>query len=155
MFEAKYRLDSGNWHKKFLFVLLATRDAISPLKVIVLPVRLCVWPLWWACWSSRRHFIRYLIKSYLSLIRTMRKKHLLPMICIPSSEQMKELLQYVSPLIFVIATRLIGFVSMQRAVMRLEVTQLASYELCFNPLFFLYYLENHSANCTRPSSPLY
>jgi len=128
-----------------LSVLLATRDAISPLKVVAIAAVVniigdylcCVWPLRMgvAGAAAATAFSTVFSCAYL-LFRTMTRKNLLPTIRIPTFQEAKELLTYVGPLMAIIITRLIGFVSMQRAAMKLGVTELATYQLCINALVF-------------------
>lgn len=134
-----------------LSILLATRDAVSPLKIIAIAAvlnvigdfLLCVWPLRWGCAgaAAATAFSTVFSCAFL-LFRTLRRKRLLPTVRIPTLRETKELLTYVGPLMAIIITRLIGFVSMQRAAMKLGVTELATYQLCINAtIFFLLFGE--------------
>jgi len=129
-----------------LSILLATRDAISPLKVIGISVvinilgdyLLCVWPLRMGCaGAAAATAFSTVVSCAFLLFRTLRRKKLLPnLLRIPTFQETKELLTYVGPLIMIVFTRLIGFISMQRAAMRLGVTELATYQLCSNAMVF-------------------
>lgn len=131
-----------------LSIMLATRDAISPLKIIGLAAivnvvgdaLLCVYPLRWGCSGAAAATAFATLFSSGFLIKDLSKKKLLPRIKLPSIAEFKELFEYVGPLFIITITRLLGFVSMQRQAMTLGVQSLAGYQICVNTmiLFLLF-----------------
>lgn len=127
-----------------LSVMLATRDAISPLKIIGLAAvvnvigdsLLCVYPFRWGCAGAAAATAFATLFSSFFMLKTLAKKHLLPKISVPKRHELKELFDYVGPLFAITITRLIGFTSMQRAAMRCGVESLAAYQICVNCLIF-------------------
>ncbi len=127
-----------------LSVMLATRDAISPLKIIGLAAvvnvigdsLLCVYPLRWGCAGAGAATAFATIFSSAFMVRNLASKNLLPKISLPSRRELKELFDYVGPLFAITITRLVGFTSMQRAAMRCGVQSLAAYQICVNCLIF-------------------
>ena len=131
-----------------LSIMLATRDAISPLKIIALAAivnvigdaLLCVYPLRWGCSGAAAATAFATLFSSGFLLKDLSKKKLLPTIKLPSLAEFKELFDYVGPLFIITITRLVGFVSMQRQAMTLGVQSLAGYQVCVNTmiLFLLF-----------------
>mmetsp|Transcript_8070 Transcript_8070/g.12164 ORF Transcript_8070/g.12164 Transcript_8070/m.12164 type:complete len:347 (-) Transcript_8070:17-1057(-) len=127
-----------------LSIMLATRDAISPLKIIGLAAivnvigdsLLCVYPLRWGCAGAGAATAFATLFSSFFMIQNLAKQKLLPKISMPKLRELKELFDYVGPLFAITITRLIGFTSMQRAAMRCGVQSLAAYQICVNCLIF-------------------
>ncbi len=127
-----------------LSVMLATRDAISPLKIISLAAvvnvigdtLLCVYPLRWGCAGAAAATAFATLFSSFFMLKGLAKKSLMPKLSIPQADQVKELFDYVGPLFVITITRLIGFISMQRAAMRCGLEHLAAYQICINCLIF-------------------
>lgn len=127
-----------------LSVMLATRDAISPLKIIALAAvvnvvgdtLLCVYPLRWGCAGAAAATAFATLFSSFFMLKSLATKKLLPTISIPKWHELKELFDYVGPLFVIVISRLIGFLSMQRAAMRCGVQSLAAYQICVNCLIF-------------------
>jgi Na+-driven multidrug efflux pump len=129
-----------------LSTLLATRDAISPLKIIALAAginvigdyALCVYPLQWGTSGAAAATAFATLFSSAFLLKDLAKKKMLPKVSIipASMAKLKELFDYVGPLFTITIARLIGFVSMQRAAMRCGVQPLAAYQICVNSLIF-------------------
>ncbi len=127
-----------------LSVMLATRDAISPLKIIGLAALvniigdalLCVYPLRWGCAGAAAATAFATLFSSFFMLRKLAEKNLLPTFSMPKLHDMKELFDYVGPLFAITITRLLGFISMQRAAMLCGVQHLAAYQICVNCLIF-------------------
>ncbi len=127
-----------------LSVMLATRDAISPLKIIGLAVivnvfgdaLLCVYPFRCGCVGAGAATAFATLFSSFFMLKGLAEKNLLPKISIPKRHELKELFDYVGPLFAITITRLLGFTSMQRAAMRCGVQSLAAYQICSNCLIF-------------------
>jgi Na+-driven multidrug efflux pump len=127
-----------------LSVLLATRDAISPLKIIGLAAvvnvigdwLLCVYPLQLGCAGASAATAFATLFSSFFMIKTLAKKKLLPKLAVPSRRELKELFDYVGPLFAITISRLLGFMSMQKAAIRCGVQNLASYQICINCMIF-------------------
>ncbi len=125
-----------------LSVMLATRDAITPLKIISLAAiinvfgdaLLCVYPLRWGCSGAAAATAFATVFSSAKMLKDLSKKKLLPKLVIPTLDDLKELLQYVGPLFIITISRLIGFISMQRRAMTFGTQALAAYQICTNAL---------------------
>ena len=128
-----------------LSVLLATRDAITPLKIISLAAVLnvfgdaffCVYPFKWGCAGAAAATSLATLFSSGKMLIDLKKRKLLPQFSLPKLADLKELLQYVGPLFIITISRLIGFISMQKRAMSFQNTQqLAAYQICTNTLIF-------------------
>mmetsp|Transcript_36524 Transcript_36524/g.53576 ORF Transcript_36524/g.53576 Transcript_36524/m.53576 type:complete len:548 (+) Transcript_36524:90-1733(+) len=127
-----------------LSTMLATRDAITPLKIIGLAgiinifgdAFLCAWPFSLGCTGAATATAAATLVSSGFMLRSLSKKKLLPVVRKPTKREMKALLEFTGPLFAITITRLTGFISMQRAAMKLGVQQLAGYQLCVNVLVF-------------------
>jgi Na+-driven multidrug efflux pump len=133
-----------------LSIMMATRDAMTPLKIIGLSALvnvigdylLCVWPLQWGCGGAAAATAVATLVSSGCMIQALKAKNLLPPIRIPTKQQLWELMEFTGPLMAITVTRLIGFVSMQRAAMRMGVQTTAAYQLSINlVVFFLLFGE--------------
>ena len=130
--------------KNMLSVLMATRDAATPLKIVVLAALcnvvgdalLCVWPLRWGCAGAAAATAGATLLSSAVMLRALKAKDLLPDIRIPTKSEMSSLLEFTGPLLAITLTRLAGFIMMQRSAMALGVAELAAYQLCINLLVF-------------------
>ena len=127
-----------------LSVLMATRDAWTPLKIIALAAglnvagdyALCVWPLKWGCSGAAAATAAATVASCGFMLRGLRRKGLLPAVRMPSKPELKGLLEFTGPLMAITLTRLGGFISMQRRAMSLGVQPLAAYQLAINLMIF-------------------
>jgi Na+-driven multidrug efflux pump len=133
-----------------LSVMMATRDAITPLKIIGLAAivnvigdfSLCVWPFRLGCAGAAVATSFATLFSSAFMVRALKKKGILPKIRLPTRKELSGLTEFTGPLMAITVTRLIGFVSMQRTAMRLGVKQTAAYQLSINlVLFFLLFGE--------------
>jgi Na+-driven multidrug efflux pump len=133
-----------------LSVMMATRDAMTPLKIIGLSALvnilgdylLCIWPLQWGCAGAAAATAVATLVSSGCMIQALKTKNLLPPIRIPTKQEVKGLMEFTGPLMTMTVTRLVGFVSMQRAAMRMGVQSTAAYQLSINlVLFFLLFGE--------------
>ena len=133
-----------------LSVMMATRDAITPLKIISISAivnvigdyLLCVYPLKLGCSGAAIATAIATLVSSSCMIQALRQKKILPRIKIPKKEQFFGLLEFTGPLLAITVTRLIGFINMQRTAMRLSVQHTAAYQLSINlVLFFLLFGE--------------
>jgi Na+-driven multidrug efflux pump len=133
-----------------LSILLATRDAITPLKIVALAAGvnvigdylLCVFPLQWGVSGAAAATTFATIFSSAFMVRGLKKKGILPKIRLPSRKEMVSLMEFTGPLLGITITRLFGFVSMQRTAMTLGLKHTAAYQLCVNlMIFFLLFAE--------------
>ncbi|GKY92589.1 hypothetical protein MPSEU_000229000 [Mayamaea pseudoterrestris] len=133
-----------------LTVLLATRDAITPLKIvtfasvlnIVGDYMLCVWPVKWGCAGAAAATSAATLISSGFLLQALRKKRLLPAIRFPSRKQLGSLMEFTGPLLAITLTRMGGLIAMQKSAMALGVQSLAAYQMCINlVIFFLLFGE--------------
>eukprot|EP00536_Pseudo-nitzschia_multiseries_P009061 jgi/Psemu1/241772/estExt_Genewise1.C_2450027 len=133
-----------------LSILLATRDAITPLKIVALAAGvnvigdylLCVFPLQWGVSGAAAATTFATIYSSIFMVRGLKKKGILPKIRLPSRKELLSLMEFTGPLLGITITRLAGFVNMQRTAMTLGVKQTAAYQVCLNlMIFFLLFAE--------------
>lgn len=130
-----------------LNILLATRDAITPLKIvmlgavvnIVVDAALCVWPLRMGCAGAAAATAFATLFSSGFMMRSLYKKGLLPRIRVPTKQQIGALMEFTGPLLAITLTRLIGAINMQKAASILGVKPLAAYQMSIN-LMFLFML---------------
>lgn len=127
-----------------LQVMLATRDAVTPLIIVaaaalfnvVGDALFCAWPFRWGCaGAAAATSLATLLSSGLMLM-ALNKKQLLPSVRIPKKKELWSLLEFTGPLLAITITRLIGFVAMQKRAMTLGVQPLAAYQLCINVVMF-------------------
>ena len=133
-----------------LSVMLATRDAITPLKIIGMAAGvnivgdylLCVWPLRWGVSGAAAATSFATLFSSFFMIKALRKKSILPAIRIPTRKELIGLTEFTGPLLAITLTRLTGFVNMQRTAMGFGVKETAAYQLIINlVIFFLLFAE--------------
>ncbi len=129
-----------------LSTLLATRDAITPLKIVILAAvvnvvadsLLCVYPFRWGCAGAAAATAFATLFSCGKMLMDLSKKKLLPQVRVPKLADLKELLEYVGPLFVLVISRLIGIVSMQRRAMTFGTDALAAYQICINTMTFFF-----------------
>ena len=127
-----------------LSTLMATRDAVTPLKIIGLAAglniigdyALCVWPFQLGCSGAAAATAAATLLSYGFMMRGLKRKGLLPPVRVPSKKELKSLLEFTGPLMAITLTRLFGFISMQRRAMSFGVQPLAAYQLAINMMVF-------------------
>jgi len=134
-----------------LQILLATRDALTPLKIVAAAAVLnvagdyafCVRPLRWGCAGAAAATSVATLLSSALMVRALRRKELLPTIRVPTRAEVGSLVEFMGPLMMITITRLLGFVYMQRAASRLgDVQSLAAFQICTNVVsFFLLFGE--------------
>ena len=130
-----------------LNIQLATRDAITPLKIVALAAAVniigdafcCVWPLRMGCGGAAAATAFATLVSSSFMMRSLKRKDLLLKLKIPNKKEILALLEFTGPLLAITLTRLLGSINMQRAASRLGVNQLAAYQMSTN-LMFLFML---------------
>ena len=130
-------------HSVCLSICLATRDAMTPLKIIGLGalVNLVADTLFcayrpWGCAGAAAATALATVVSAGCMVRALVRKQLLPRVAVPSKRDMRELLNFAGPLSAITVARLSGFIAMQKTAMRLGVQSLAGYQLGINLLMF-------------------
>lgn len=133
-----------------LSVMMATRDSMTPLKIVALSAvvnvvgdyLLCVWPVQAGVSGAAAATAFSTLVSTGFMVRGLKKKGILPKIRLPTRRELMSLTEFTGPLMAITVTRLVGFVSMQRAAMGLGVKQTAAYQVCVNlVIFFLLFGE--------------
>jgi putative MATE family efflux protein len=134
-----------------LQILLATRDALTPLKIVSTAAVLnvvgdyvfCCNPLRWGCAGAAAATSVATLLSSTLMVRALRTKQLLPTLRLPTRREVGSLVEFMGPLMMITITRLLGFVYMQRAASRLgDVKSLAAFQICTNIVsFFLLFGE--------------
>jgi Na+-driven multidrug efflux pump len=130
-----------------LNIQLATRDAITPLKIVLLAAvvntiadaLLCVWPLRMGCAGAAAATSFATLFSSGFMVKSLYQKGLLPKIRLPTKAEIMNLLEFTGPLLLITLTRLLGAVNMQTAAGALGVKELAAYQMSIN-LMFLFML---------------
>jgi Na+-driven multidrug efflux pump len=139
-----------------LSVMMATRDVITPLKIIALAAivnvvgdyLLCVWPLRWGCSGAAAATAFATLFSSGFMVRALKKNGTLPKIRMPTRKELSGLTEFTGPLMAITVTRLVGFINMQRTAMRLGVKHTAAYQMSINVvIFFLLFGEPLSQLC--------
>jgi len=133
-----------------LSVMLATRDAITPLKIVGMAAVVnvigdylaCVWPLRSGCSGAAAATSFATLFSCGFMIKALKKKGILPKIRMPTRKQLVGLTEFTGPLLAISITRMIGFASMQRTAMTLGVKHTAAYQMSINlVIFYLLFAE--------------
>mmetsp|Transcript_44021 Transcript_44021/g.106144 ORF Transcript_44021/g.106144 Transcript_44021/m.106144 type:complete len:521 (-) Transcript_44021:110-1672(-) len=133
-----------------LSVMLATRDAITPLKIVGMAAVVnvfadyfaCVWPLRLGCSGAAAATSFATLFSCGFMIKALKKKGILPKIRMPTKKELADLTEFTGPLLAITITRLIGFVSMQSKAMTLGVKHTAAYQMSINlVIFYLLFAE--------------
>lgn len=133
-----------------LSILLATRDAVTPLKIVAIAAFVnvigdylfCVWPLRWGVSGAAAATAFATLFSTALMVRGLKRKALLPTIRWPTRTELVSLTEFTGPLLGITFTRLFGFFSMQKTAMAMGVNYTAAYQLCINLLiFFLLFAE--------------
>jgi Na+-driven multidrug efflux pump len=130
-----------------LNILLATRDAITPLKIVLLAALVnffgdtfcCVWPFRMGCAGAAAATSFATLFSSACMLQTLHKKQLLPRLHLPTRKQCWELLQFTGPLLAITFVRLLGQINMQQAASKLGVGSLSAFQMGIN-LMFLFQL---------------
>ncbi|KAI2498401.1 hypothetical protein MHU86_16098 [Fragilaria crotonensis] len=133
-----------------LQVMLATRDAVTPLIIVATAAvfnivgdsLFCQWPFRWGCaGAAAATSIATLLSSGLMIV-ALKRKELLPPLRMPNKQELLGLSEFTGPLMAITITRLISFVAMQRRAMTLGLQSLAAYQLSINVVsFFLLFAE--------------
>lgn len=127
-----------------LSTLMATRDSITPLKIVVLAAvvnvisdgLLCAWPLRWGCAGAAAATSFSTLFSCVYMLKALHAKKILPKVRRPKKAELLGLLDYTGTLFAITITRLAGFIVMQKTAMKLGYQSLAGYQLCINLLIF-------------------
>ena len=145
-----------------LQVMLATRDAVTPLKIVTAAAMfnvmgdalLCVWPFQFGVPGAAAATAAATLVSSGFMLKALARKRLLPSLRLPNKKESRSLLEFMGPILGITVVRLLGFLAMQRRAMALGVTPLAAYQLCINVvMFFLLFGEPLSqlSQTTLPS----
>jgi Na+-driven multidrug efflux pump len=133
-----------------LSVIMATRDAVTPLKIVGIAAivnlvgdyLLCVWPLRLGCSGAAAATAFATLFSSGFMVKALKKKGILPRVRMPTRKQIAGLMEFTGPLLAITITRLIGFVLMQRKAMTLGVNHTAAYQMSINlVIFYLLFAE--------------
>lgn len=130
-----------------LNIQLATRDVMTPLKIVGLAAAFnvvgdafcCAWPLRMGCGGAAAATAFATLASSSFMVLSLKRKQLLPKLKIPNKQEIVDLLEFTGPLLAITVTRLLGSINMQRAASRLGLNHLAAYQMSIN-LMFLFML---------------
>jgi len=133
-----------------LALFMVSKDAVTPLKIISLAAAanvvgdwfLCSWPLRLGCAGAAAATSLATFISSAMMVYSLRKRHMMPRIKMPTKAEFYELLGFTGPLLAITITRMAGFVNMQKTALRLGTDSLAGYQLVANlNTFFLLFGE--------------
>ena len=127
-----------------LSLFMATKDSITPLKIIsgaallnvIGDYLLCVWPLKWGCGGAAAATSLATLISSAWMVKSLKDRGICPKFKIPSKQELGALLEFTGPLLMITFVRMAGFLNMQKRAMSLGVTSLAGYQLLTNLLIF-------------------
>jgi len=120
-----------------LSAILATRDAVTPLRMVAIAAALnfvgdwllCCWPLRTGVAGAAAATAIANITGFFLMIRALRTKGMTPRIRFPSREDISPVLEYAGPLSVIVTARVVSFTSMAIAAANLGTTALAAYQL--------------------------
>lgn len=133
-----------------LSVLLATRDAVTPLLIVAAGVAvniigdagLCLWPFRLGCGGAAAASAVSALVSCGLMVKVLAKRHLLPEVRIPGKEEWKSMNEYCTPLFAITMMRFMAFAAAQCRAVSLGITTSAAYQISVNTvLFFLLFGE--------------
>ena len=124
--------------------MMATRDAITPLKIIALAclvnivgdAAMCVWPFRLGTSGAAAATAFATLFSSGFMLKSLKKKGILPKVRLPTKKELFGVLEFTGPLLAITVTRLIGLVNMQQKAMSFGVKSTAAYQLAYNLLMF-------------------
>lgn len=127
-----------------LSLFMATKDSITPLKIISAAALLnvlgdsllCVWPLKGGCGGAAAATSLATLISSAWMAKSLRDKGMCPKFKLPTKKELGSLMEFTGPLLMITFVRMAGFLNMQRRAMSLGVTALAGYQLVTNLLIF-------------------
>ena len=127
-----------------LSLFMATKDSITPLKIISAAALLnvlgdsllCVWPLKGGCGGAAAATSLATLISSAWMAKSLKNRGICPRFKIPSKKELGALMEFTGPLLMITFVRMAGFLNMQRRAMSLGVTALAGYQLVTNLLIF-------------------
>ena len=127
-----------------LSLFMATKDSITPLKIISAAALLnvlgdsllCVWPLKGGCGGAAAATSLATLISSAWMAKSLKDRGICPRFKMPSKKELGALMEFTGPLLMITFVRMAGFLNMQRRAMSLGVTALAGYQLVTNLLIF-------------------
>ncbi|KAL3800693.1 hypothetical protein ACHAWO_013235 [Cyclotella atomus] len=127
-----------------LSLFMATKDSITPLKIISAAALLnvlgdsllCVWPLKGGCGGAAAATSLATLISSAWMAKALNERGMCPRFKLPTKKELGSLMEFTGPLLMITFIRMTGFLNMQRRAMSLGVTALAGYQLVTNFLIF-------------------
>ena len=127
-----------------LSLFMATKDSITPLKIISAAALLnvlgdsllCVWPLKGGCGGAAAATSLATLLSSAWMAKSLKDRGMCPRFKLPTKKELGSLMEFTGPLLMITFVRMAGFLNMQRRAMSLGVTNLAGYQLVTNLLIF-------------------
>lgn len=122
--------------------LLATRDSVTPLKVVIIAAclnfagdwLLCVWPLQLGVAGAAWATALSTLAGFSLMLQALHRKGLSPELRVLRKADLVPLLEYARPLAVVILTRFIGLTCMAMAAGTRGTTSVAAYQVLANVL---------------------
>jgi len=120
-----------------LSALLATRDPVTPLKVIISAqlvnflgdFLLCCWPLRTGVAGAAAATAFGTLVQFCLMLRALRGRRLLPTVRVPTRHDLAPVLEYAGPLFVITTARIVGFTAMSFAAASIGTAQLAAYQV--------------------------
>mmetsp|Transcript_9964 Transcript_9964/g.22234 ORF Transcript_9964/g.22234 Transcript_9964/m.22234 type:complete len:542 (-) Transcript_9964:103-1728(-) len=127
-----------------LSALLATRDAVTPLRVVLTAALcnfagdwlLCCWPFQWGVAGAAAATSISTLVGFCLMLGALSRKGIMPDIRVPRLDDAGPVLEYAGPLFVIISARVIGFSSMGITAATLGTVPLAAYQVLISIFVF-------------------
>eukprot|EP00929_Paragymnodinium_shiwhaense_P008380 TRINITY_DN112335_c0_g1_i1.p1 TRINITY_DN112335_c0_g1~~TRINITY_DN112335_c0_g1_i1.p1 ORF type:complete len:529 (-),score=102.29 TRINITY_DN112335_c0_g1_i1:3-1589(-) len=127
-----------------LSAILATRDSLTPLRVVVIAAVLnfmgdglfCVWPFHGGVSGAAWATALSTLVGFTFMLRALSKKGIFPKLRLPRLEDAKPVLEYAGPMFVITTTRVVGFTTMGITATSFGTTQLAAYQVLISIFVF-------------------
>lgn len=120
-----------------LSAILATRDSITPLRVVMVATALnfagdwllCCWPLQTGVVGAASATSLSVVAGCGLMLGSLRSKGLLSWPCVPRRQDLAPVFEYAGPLLVITTARVLGFTAMAVSAVALGTAQLAAYQV--------------------------
>eukprot|EP00435_Cladocopium_sp_Y103_P017915 s2762_g4.t1 len=120
-----------------LSAILATRDAVTPLKVVCTAAALnclgdflfCCWPLQTGVSGAAAATALSTMAGFALMLRSLKRKQILPSIEAEALRDAGPVLEYAGPMMIINTTRIMGYTAMAFAAAALGTQELAAYQV--------------------------
>lgn len=120
-----------------LSAILATRDAVTPLKVVCTAAALnclgdflfCCWPLQTGVSGAAAATALSTMAGFALMLRSLKRKQILPSVEVEALRDAGPVLEYAGPMMIINTTRIMGYTAMAFAAAALGTQELAAYQV--------------------------